>query len=360
MVVGWRVHRLREDCVDIRRANKTMAGERYWFFRYMPPDVRVEVVGIPAPLEANRWSRLGLHNLWQCVPVLASMRRFDVILSHHMGSGFLLAGVRRLLGRATPPHVIIDVGLPQFVDPSRGARRRLARYILGCTDAIVYHARVQEGFYRTLGLPSVRHAFIPFGIDPQEFPPLEDTPPGDYIISAGDGARDYDTLVQASTQLSIPTQAVSQRYRPARGGLPDHVTFRGYTPISELKRMIAASRLVVLPLQNVPVSCGHSVLLQSMAMGKAVVVSRVPGVADYVVDGETAVLCEPGDAQDLADKVSALLRHPERARRIGESARQALLRDYTEERMAQRIHAVLEDVVARRKRGEAMKARRTE
>jgi len=71
-------------------------------------------------------------------------------------------------------------------------------------------------------------------------------------------------------------------------------------------------------------------------------------------------LCEPGDAQDLADKVSALLRHPERARRIGESARQALLRDYTEERMAQRIHAVLEDVVARRKRGEAMKARRTE
>jgi trehalose synthase len=59
-----------------------------------------------------------------------------------------------------------------------------------------------------------------------------------------------------------------------------------------------------------------------MWKGRAIVASAVGGISDQIDDGVNGVLVR--DAEDLgacADAVSALLRDPERARKLGERPR---------------------------------------
>jgi glycosyltransferase involved in cell wall biosynthesis len=53
-----------------------------------------------------------------------------------------------------------------------------------------------------------------------------------------------------------------------------------------------------------------------------VVVTRSRGVLDYVVDGETGILVDPGDVAAMREAIQGLLAHPEEARRLGQNARQ--------------------------------------
>ena len=65
-------------------------------------------------------------------------------------------------------------------------------------------------------------------------------------------------------------------------------------------------------------------ILQSMAAGKPVVASRVDGVPEAIGEGKNGFLVEPTDLAGYADRISALLADPARARAMGaEGARRA-------------------------------------
>ena len=87
-------------------------------------------------------------------------------------------------------------------------------------------------------------------------------------------------------------------------------------------------------------------LLEGMSLGKPAVVSRVGGIPELVVDGETAVIVPPGDARTLADAILRLLHDPGEAARIGRNARKRYEAGYTPDVMARRIEAVFERVYA--------------
>ena len=54
-------------------------------------------------------------------------------------------------------------------------------------------------------------------------------------------------------------------------------------------------------------------------------------MADIIKHGETGLLFEPGNAEDLAIKIKWLLDNPKEATRLGFNARQAYLNNYTAE-----------------------------
>lgn len=58
-------------------------------------------------------------------------------------------------------------------------------------------------------------------------------------------------------------------------------------------------------------------LLEAMACGLPLVVSRVPGNAAWIKDGENARFFEPGDAQGLADRIAGLRDDARSARTMG-------------------------------------------
>jgi glycosyltransferase involved in cell wall biosynthesis len=64
-----------------------------------------------------------------------------------------------------------------------------------------------------------------------------------------------------------------------------------------------------------------NVLLEAMAEARPVVASRIEGVDEVVVDGETGILFEPGDAQALSEALFKLIRDKKCAEEMGRAGR---------------------------------------
>jgi glycosyltransferase involved in cell wall biosynthesis len=84
-----------------------------------------------------------------------------------------------------------------------------------------------------------------------------------------------------------------------------------------------------------------------MAAGLPVVVSRVGQLASLIRDGETGVLCEPGDAPALTDALFLLLEEPLTRKRLGLAARACVERDHTWNAVARRVLSLAESLSVR-------------
>src|SRR5262245_22747194 len=93
------------------------------------------------------------------------------------------------------------------------------------------------------------------------------------------------------------------------------------------------------------------VILEAMACETAVVASRVGGIPEIVVEGETGFLVDfdPNDAAGfaagLASKIRALLDDPERARAMGEAGRRRVVEHFDWESIAARTVALYDSVL---------------
>jgi starch synthase len=86
--------------------------------------------------------------------------------------------------------------------------------------------------------------------------------------------------------------------------------------------------------------------LEAMACETAVVATRVGGIPEVVVDGETGWLVEPGDAAAMAARVNALLADPALAAQFGRSGRERVIRDFSWPAIAARTTELYASVVA--------------
>jgi len=98
-----------------------------------------------------------------------------------------------------------------------------------------------------------------------------------------------------------------------------------------LTELYESSEIFVLPSEreNFPVS-----LMEAMAAGLAIVTTRGTGCAEVV--GDTALLVEPGDPAQMRAALLALIRDPERARRLGRAARRRVESEFSWRSVAER------------------------
>ena len=78
------------------------------------------------------------------------------------------------------------------------------------------------------------------------------------------------------------------------------------------------------------------------------VASRVGGIPEVVVDGETGRLVEPGDVAALGQALRETLADPARARRMGEAGRRRVEAQFSWDRIAERTMTVYRDAIASR------------
>ena len=105
-----------------------------------------------------------------------------------------------------------------------------------------------------------------------------------------------------------------------------NVSFSGYLQPVDLRRQVRNSRGVVIPsewYENNPLS-----VLESFALGRPVIASRIGGLPELVKDGRTGWTFDPGDSEDLKDKMESLLASPARAAELGRRARRFVEQGY--------------------------------
>lgn len=99
----------------------------------------------------------------------------------------------------------------------------------------------------------------------------------------------------------------------------DNVEFKPFLEYEEVMEHLKACAFVIVPSvchDNAPMAA-----LEAMAMGKAIVASRVGGLPDQVQDGKTGLLVQAGDPESLANAMASLVRDPDRIAIMGKAAR---------------------------------------
>jgi len=100
----------------------------------------------------------------------------------------------------------------------------------------------------------------------------------------------------------------------------NNVKLVGYKTGDELKELICNSRFVVVPsewYENAPYS-----ILEANAYGKPVIASKIGGLPEMVDDGYSGLLFEPGNSEELAEKINYLYNNPGKIIEFGKSARE--------------------------------------
>jgi glycosyltransferase involved in cell wall biosynthesis len=79
------------------------------------------------------------------------------------------------------------------------------------------------------------------------------------------------------------------------------------------------------------------VLLEAMAVGVPVVASRLSGIPEAVIDGQTGLLVDPADVAGLSRAISRLARDPRLASQLARRGTQLVEADFDADASAARL-----------------------
>jgi len=326
------------------------------------------MVGCPSPaILSDRARDEGL-------PVLTIQKQGFVdfqaagILRREMGSGtFSLVHAhnsRTALAAAIAIRTVSHARLvmtQHFLTPSHASRRGVARHLFRLAhkwmnSRVAHFIAVSEEAKRRMvereGVSPERITVIPNGIAPELTRlrnPLDvrreigigEQAPLAVCVSRLEKEKDVGTLVQAMAEVrrELPDAMCvivgDGSQRPAlesltrQEGLSDAVRFAGHLP--DALSVIGAGDLLVLPSA---VESFGLVVLEAMALGKAVIATDAGGPREIVLNGETGLLVPPQNPPAIAKAMLRLLSDRQEAQAMGEQGRRRFLERYTAERMA--------------------------
>jgi glycosyltransferase involved in cell wall biosynthesis len=202
----------------------------------------------------------------------------------------------------------------------------LIRRTLHRADRIIVSSRAMIDRSPFLGPFAEKCAVIPYGIDLDQWASLSALQQARVaelrvrhprlVVAAGRLVRykGYDVLIESMRNVDGELMIVGAgplegalRRQVAGAGLSRRVHFAGFLPSSELKCLMHAARLFVLPSISDNEAFGI-VQLEAMACGKAIVNTRLAtGVPWVARDGEEAQTVTPGSVEELANAIRRFL-----------------------------------------------------
>ena len=125
------------------------------------------------------------------------------------------------------------------------------------------------------------------------------------------------------------------------GGAEQRAIIAGSVPHERVATLLDACDVLVSP--HIPLQDGSEFfgsptkLFEYMAMGKAIIASRLGQIADALTDETSALLVEPGNVQHLTQALLRLGKSPDLRQRLGAAARIEAIRNYTWTHNAERV-----------------------
>ena len=116
-------------------------------------------------------------------------------------------------------------------------------------------------------------------------------------------------------------------YARERGLLPDDLVLAGYVDDRTLEACYKTAAALLMPLRQDDRSLTRlpNKMGEYLASGRPVVTCAIGDLTNFLIDNVNAYLGEPGNERDFADKMVAVLEHPDRAEQIGAAGQRVAL-----------------------------------
>ena len=117
-------------------------------------------------------------------------------------------------------------------------------------------------------------------------------------------------------------------------GIEKRVIMLGNIPHENIVTYLKISDLFVRPSLSEGLG---SAFLEAMAAGLPIIGTKVGGIADFLIDGETGLFCETNNPDDLAEKINRILDDGELRKKLAENGLKLALEKYNWDKIADKF-----------------------
>lgn len=289
----------------------------------LPDEIDIIDLAVNDPWQVTRLTRLYRH-----------LGTTDVLVCSMYHAGI----VGNLFGRvARVPTIVTWRHLAKYNSPFR---ERLYSFAISSSDRILADSRtVAERLEENHGLSSERICTVPIaGIDTVHFSPqsgsasdttvvgvlgrLVDQKNHDAVLDLADKLRNEPIRFEIAGQG--PRERILRR-RVEEDGL-DNVQFEGF--VDDVPDFLNGLDVYIQPSINEGL-CMTAV--EAMACGLPVVAYAVGGLTETVIDGETGFLVEPGNEDELVERLQTLVEDPDLRHQFGAAGRERVVDNYSQD-----------------------------
>jgi glycosyltransferase involved in cell wall biosynthesis len=304
--------------------------------------------------------------LYQVLRLSWFLRRekFDVVHTHDLWSNLLGVPAARLAG--VPAIVSSRRDLAHF-DWYRDRRRVWLRRIQNLSGAVLTNATpIRDALIAEDGFRPDKVCVIHNGVDIEKFNARHNDREhlfpgagnGKLIVLVGNMHSDvkgHPWLIASAPAVvrEFPStrfilvgdgeQRAGFERQAAELRMKDNFLFLGRR--ADVPEILACCDIAVLPskAEGLP-----NAVLEYMAAGLPVIVSRVGGNAELVQDGVTGLLVPPADSAALSSALLKLLREHGLARQMARSAREFIVQNFSFERLVLEVDALYSELLQRK------------
>lgn len=288
--------------------------------------------------------------------------RPDLIHAHSAKAGFLArwAGIVCRVPVVYTPHLF-----PFLMACGRGTRtlyRWLEQSVVTATAALIVVSREEQAAALALGYPQEKIFHIPNGVvlEKEGLSPAGEGGAQRAVCGLSVGffgrfarQKGADVLLDAAAEVMARVPQVqfvlfgdgewdrALRAQAAERGLTTHVRFAGAYRQTDVVSLMRQMDVVAVPSRWE--GCPY-VVLEAFQAGVPVVASAVGGVLDLIQDGVNGLCVDAENPTALGDALLALLREPQRRKRLAEHGR-ACAAEHTAAAMAAAVEDVYRTVV---------------
>jgi glycosyltransferase involved in cell wall biosynthesis len=140
------------------------------------------------------------------------------------------------------------------------------------------------------------------------------------VLNEFDGAK---VLIVGEGPLRNELEALAERLK-----VKEHLVFAGFR--TEIDEILSAIDILVIPslLEGFPM-----ITLEGMAMAKPIIATKIEGIREQIVDGNSGILVSPKDSDAISRAIVRLTKEIEFAKQLGLGARRRVEKEFSVEKM---------------------------
>jgi len=326
------------------------------------PGVNLHAIHI-GPVNSNSifWVLLSYIRFFFCAGRVIKKISPDIVNAHYALTHGVIAAYTNyhpLVISVWGSDVIWDkiVRIPSFM-------KIFLKYAFCKADTVCVTSRFMIQYVLPVSPKSVTIAHIPFGIDCQLFMPSDYNGPHKYseqfrigYVKTLDSLYGPQILIEAMPKVlkEVPNAKLIMAGTDKMNGqlvlladklgIGDSVEFTGFIQNEKVPEIMRSFDVYVHP-SICQESFGVSIL-EASACGCPVVATRVGGVPEVCIDGQTGILIEPNNPDVLAKAVIKLAKEPELCNNMGRAGRDFVVKNYDWNKNVQTMVETLQNTVS--------------